>query len=248
MAINFSAAGKTALVVVAVWGIMHGTNIVRTSAAMMAPARDVGLSLANGADGVIVGAVAPGSDAAKAGIKAGDLIVGVGRLQIHNMEDYLLRLGKLDPGEAVSFMVSRNGAMPKHVVMGTDAAEIAAKEAAARAAPSPIGVRTVQEDTSWRVGFQLGDAGERGPVVGEVEAGGLAEKAGFQVGDVLTSINGRSFIDTFGAADQLKSHRKGNLSVKILRKGEPMTLTIARETPPAAPAQSAAERIYGQLK
>ena len=59
---------------------------------------------------------------------------------------------------------------------------------------------------------------------------------------MLTSINGQPFIDTFGAADQLKSHRKGNLAVKILRNGEAMTLTIVRETPPAAPAQGAAEK------
>lgn len=248
MAFNFSAAAKTALCIAAVWGVMYGGEIVINSAAMMAPARAVGLSVANAADGVIVGAVAPGSVAAKAGMKPGDVIVGVGGVQIHNLEDYLYRVGRLDKGETLTFVVSRNGAMPRTIVMGTDAAEIAAKEAAARAAPSPIGVRTVQEDTSWRVGFQLGDAGERGPVVREVEAGGLAEKAGFQLGDVLTSINGQGFIDTFGAADQLKGHRKGNLVVKILRNGQAMTLTIVRDAPPAAPAQSAAERIYGQLK
>ncbi len=252
MAINFSAAGKTALVIAAVWGFMFGANMVSQSAAMMAPARDVGLSVANAADGVIVGAVAPGSVAAKAGMKPGDIIVGVGGVQIHNLEDYLFRVGKLDKGETLSFIVSRNGTLPKTYVMGTDAAEIAAKEAAARSAPSPIGVRVAPTDTSWQIGVQMGDAGERGPVVRAIEEGGLAEKAGVQVGDVLTAINGQGFIDTFGAADQLKNHRKGNLTVRLLRGGQPMTLTIVRENPtPAptpAPVQSAADRVFGQLK
>ena len=235
MAFNFNAAGKTALVIVAVWGLMYGSNIVRSSAAMMAPARDVGLSLANGTNGVIVGAVAPGSDAAKAGIKAGDLIVGVGRLQIHNMEEYLLRVGNLDPGEAVSFMVTRNEAMPKRVVMGTDAAAIEAKEAAARAAPSPIGVRQ-----TTRLGISLQDLqpGQRpegapaAPQVVSVESGSLAEAAGLREGDYIEAVDRVKISSQLDVATKVQGGMPARLLLSVWRAGERKNIEVVRDAEP----------------
>src|SRR5664279_2219008 len=232
MAINFSAAGKTALVIAALWGLMYGGQIVSQSAAMMAPARDVGLSLANAADGVIVGAVAPGSVAAKAGVKPGDVIVGVGGTQIHNLEDYLFRVGRLDKGETLSFVVSRNGAMPKRYVMGTDAAEIAAKEAAARSAPSPIGVRQ-----TTRLGISLQDLqpGQRpdgapmAPQVVSIEPGSLAEAAGLREGDYIEAVDKVKVNSQLDVAAKVQGGMPARLLLAVWRAGERKNIEVVRD-------------------
>ncbi|WP_412477868.1 PDZ domain-containing protein [Azonexus sp. IMCC34839] len=233
MAFNFNAAGKTALIVAAVWGFIYGFNIVSQSAAMMAPARDVGLSLANAPDGVIVGAVTPGSVAAKAGMKSGDVIVGVGGLQIHNLEDYLLRVGNLSPSEKLSFVVSRNGAMPKRVVMGTDAAEIEAKEAAARSAPSPIGVRQ-----TTRLGISLQDLqpGQRpegapaAPQVVSVESGSLAEAAGLREGDYIEAVDRVNVSSQLDVATKVQGGMPARLLLSVWRAGERKNIEVVRDT------------------
>ena len=186
--------------------------------------------------GAIVTGVTPGGPSDQIGLKVGDVITGVKRNFTHNAPEAYHWLKNSD--SSLTYNVWRNG---EQAFLSKERMERQKASAAALPAPLP----TVTPDTSWRVGFQLGDAGERGPVVREIEEGGLAEKAGFKIGDVLTAINGQPFIDTFGAADQLKSHRKGNLAVKVWRNGEPMTLTIVRDAPPAAPAQSAADKVAG---
>lgn len=235
MAINFSAAGKTALVIVAVWGLMYGSNIVRSSAAMMAPARDVGLSLANAPDGVMVGAVAPGSVAAKAGMKPGDVIVGVSGVQIHNMQDYLLFVGNMSPGETLSFKVARNGAMPRSIVMGTDAAEIEAKEAAARAAPSPIGVRQTK-----RLGVSLQDlqpdqrpeGAPAAPQVARVESGSLAEAAGLREGDFIEAVDKVTVTSQLDVAAKIQAGMPARLLLSVWRAGERKNIEVVRDTEP----------------
>lgn len=119
MTINVVAAGKTAAVIVVVWACMLGTAAVRETVAMMTPTRDIGMTLNEGGKGPVVGAVAPGSDADKAGIKPGDVVVAVNRIQVHNLADYRKRLGGVQEGEQLAFSVERNGQV-KRLVMGED--------------------------------------------------------------------------------------------------------------------------------
>ena len=200
---------------------------------------DAAIRPAGAPQGAIVTGITPGGPSDQIGLKVGDVVTVVKRNVVHNTPEAYTWLKKSD--NSLTYLVWRNGQQ-----MFLSEQRMKQQQTAAAAMPAPL--PTVTPDTSWQIGVQIGDAGQRGPVVRVFEEGSLAEKAGMQVGDVLTAINGQGFIDTFGAADQLKNHRKGNLTVKILRDGQPMTLTIVRETPTPAPAQSAADKVYGQLK
>ena len=62
-----------------------------------------------GVDGMKISVVRPGGPADKAGLKAGDIIVGMGGKKIVNIYDYMEMLGKLKGGDKVELVVTRDG-------------------------------------------------------------------------------------------------------------------------------------------
>jgi S1-C subfamily serine protease len=60
-------------------------------------------------DGALVVAVAKGSPAAAAGIKPGDVIVGLGDVTVHTVEDMLGALRQHKPGDTVQLKINRDG-------------------------------------------------------------------------------------------------------------------------------------------
>jgi hypothetical protein len=66
-------------------------------------------SYAEQTDGMKLDGVRPGSPAEKAGIKAGDVIIKLGQMNIKNVYDYTAALGELKAGEEVEVVVRRDG-------------------------------------------------------------------------------------------------------------------------------------------
>ena len=62
-----------------------------------------------GVDGMKISVVRPGGPADKAGLKAGDIIVGMAGKKIVNIYDYMELLGKLKGGDRVDLVVMRDG-------------------------------------------------------------------------------------------------------------------------------------------
>ncbi|HTY58212.1 MAG TPA: M28 family peptidase, partial [Bacteroidota bacterium] len=62
-----------------------------------------------GVDGMKISVVRPGGPADKAGLKAGDIIVGMAGRKIVNIYDYMEMLGKLKGGDKVELIVMRGG-------------------------------------------------------------------------------------------------------------------------------------------
>ena len=60
-------------------------------------------------DGMKLDAVRPGSPAEQAGLRAGDLILKLGKTPIKNVYDYTYALGELSPGEEVDVVIRRDG-------------------------------------------------------------------------------------------------------------------------------------------
>lgn len=59
--------------------------------------------------GALVQSVVPNSAAAKAGLRAGDVIVELGGTPVRSVEDLLAALRRHKPGDRVPVKVSRNG-------------------------------------------------------------------------------------------------------------------------------------------
>jgi hypothetical protein len=61
-------------------------------------------------DGLKLDGVRPGSPAERAGLRAGDVIVRIGRMPVKNVYDYTYALGEMKAGEEVDVAVRRDGA------------------------------------------------------------------------------------------------------------------------------------------
>ncbi len=131
--------------------------------------------------GAVVVQVEDGSAADKAGIRSGDVIVGVDGRPIRNGAELRNIVGLLRVGERIELTIVRDGEER------TLTAEIAA----------PVVTRIRGEDLDPRLaGCVLVEAGSvsrgrsvEGVVVAEVERGSPAARAGLRPGDVVTSAN-----------------------------------------------------------
>ena len=82
------------------------------------------------------------------------------------------------------------------------------------------------EAAAPRIGV-LGEATDGGCLVTEVVAGGAADKAALQVGDVITAVDGHAVADIPGIARVIRKHQVGDtVSVEFLRRGKPQRADV----------------------
>jgi len=170
----------------------------------------------------IVGEVAEGSPAAKAGIHSGDKILQINGNPVDGFAGSLDSITEgiiLSKGKQIEFTVERPG--------------------------SPAPLKLVSEfetqKTKW---FQRGGLRQVGigPEIDHIELGSIAkgspaEKAGFKDGDTLVSMNGRKFKDDALAVAFIKETGANPIEVEISRKGEILKLTATPVVPISPPGK-----------
>ncbi len=136
-------------------------------------------------EGALVSDVIKGSAADKAGLKSGDIIVGLDNHPIVDSGDLPAMIGAAKPGEKVTLDVWRQGQKHEMVAnLGSIEEKAAAASNADNAADAKLGLalRPLQPQESREVGIS------GGLLIGE--ASGASALAGVQPGDVLIAING----------------------------------------------------------
>jgi serine protease Do len=104
-----------------------------------------------------------------------------------------------------------------------------------------VGVYDVTKD----VGESLGIAAKHGVLVGEVTAGGPAEKAGVQNGDIIVSVNGKPLASRSELTRAVAMTSPGDpLKIEVLRNGKTQVLTAKAGTRPSETAL--ANRLNGE--
>jgi putative serine protease PepD len=84
--------------------------------------------------------------------------------------------------------------------------------------------------THARLGVQVGDAQssdglQQGATLGEVTAGGAADKAGLQKGDIVTSVDGKAIASGDALVAAVRSHRPNDeVSITLTRAGKTQTV------------------------
>lgn len=159
--------------------------------------------------GALVSAVEDGSPAARAGLKAGDVIVGVNGREIDRVGELPGAIARMKPGNKAELRVWSEG---KERTVDVQVEELQEREAARVAARGPgdetarlgIAVRPLTTEEKRQVETE-------GNVVVE-EVTGAAAVAGVQPGDIILGVNGKRI----ESVQQLRGAVKGGQSTVAL--------------------------------
>jgi M6 family metalloprotease-like protein len=178
----------------------------------------LGLLVAPGPRGrLVVADVAPDSPSAKAGLKAGDLLLEAGGDAPADAEELRDAVHGSSPGEPFPIAVEREG---KRLQLTVTLGAVSRPKAAAER-------RAV-------LGLTVGDAGETGAPVTRVSPGLPAERAGIRTGDQIVEVDGRPLAPADRLADRISEKKPGDTVSLLVRRGEKTEekkLTLAADAP-----------------
>jgi len=175
------------------------------------------------AEGALVAEPQAGSPAEKAGIKAGDVIVSVNGDPVRDARILARRIGALAPGASVKLGMLRNN---KDETVTLTLGELPSQREA-RAGSQP-GQRATPDADFGRLGLTLAPAnsvagaGAAGVVVTAVNSRSPAAERGFQVGDIILDVGGKSVSapdDIRKALDEARSEKKQTVLMRV-KSGE----------------------------
>jgi Do/DeqQ family serine protease len=182
--------------------------------------------------GIVVREVQPGTAAAQAGLKTGDVIVNFNGDDVRDDGKFRLMVASTPVGKSVPVVVYRDG---KERVMNVTLGERPDEQPVA-SAPEPrsnawLGLH-VEEATKGDVRreFRL-DRGQTGVVVVDVEEGSPADEADIQAGDVITEVYShevKSMEDYVSVSEKLKE-RKDPIAFLVKRGRNTTFVTVLPE-------------------
>ena len=190
-------------------------------------AKAVGLDEPRGA---LVSAVMPDSPAARAGVKAGDVIVGWAGEEVKDIRDLVRKVAFTKAGLSVDTVVWRNGGRKSLTVL---VAESGTQQASASVDPAPkdsaelgLSVAPVDDEIKRRFGLR-GDA--EGVVILEVRPDSPAAAKNLRPGDMVTHVNGDKVATPAAMKQRIdKARRDGREAVllRILRRAGPIFVAV----------------------
>jgi len=176
-----------------------------------------GFKVADG-NGALVASVQEASPAAKAGIKAGDIITQYDGQKVSQSTD-LPRLAAATPvGRQIPVTVVRGG---KTVTLNLTVAQMDEPGQAAAVAQSdeergPLGLTVESVTPSVAKALRLADA--RGVIVRGVRGGSPAESAGIRPGDIITEVDHQAVADAAQMRRALDKHPTGAPVVMMIHR------------------------------
>lgn len=172
-------------------------------------------------EGALISQVVEGSPAAGAGLKPGDVIVGIDDKKIKDWHQLPLLISNQPIGKRVKIDLIRNSTLKTIVVqVGEQKDEVDDEPKVERAAPKedPLGLST--QNMSREIAQSLGlGVNQKGVFVTSVEAGSTAASKGVRRGDVIVEVNRKNI-------DNVEQY---NESVANLKKGNSVLLLIVRK-------------------
>lgn len=160
--------------------------------------------------GTVVAEVAPGSPAAKAGLKAGDVIMTVNDRPVRSSADVRNMIGLMRIGQQVKMDILRDGSVKK-TIMAT----------IAEARTITIDGKQLQPRLAGALYADIDEASPlygrvSGVVVVKVRPGGPAWRAGLRQGDIIVSLNRQPVTDVRGL-QRIAAASRGQLLINLQR-------------------------------
>jgi serine protease Do len=143
------------------------------------------------AEGALVAEPQAGSPAAKAGIKAGDVITQVNGKAVKDSRDLAKTIGAMAPGTKIDLVVLQGGSEKS---MSLTLGELPNQKEAKNEPSNDNGSATAdigKLGLTLAPASRVNGAGDRGVVVTNVDGSGVAAEHGFSTGDVILEISGK---------------------------------------------------------
>jgi serine protease Do len=156
-----------------------------------------------------------GSPAAKAGIEAGDVITAVNGAEVKDARDLARNISMIAPGSSVKLDILHKGESKTLTLavgeMPNDRQASAGDQSSKETAGTP------------RLGLQLAPAGEvagsgdKGVVVVAVDPQGPAAEHGFQTGDVILNVGGKTVANVADVRAALSAAKESGKNSVLMR-------------------------------
>jgi Do/DeqQ family serine protease len=168
--------------------------------------------------GALVSNVTPDSPAAKAGLKAGDVIVSVEGQEVDDPNAFDYRFATRPLGGTAKVGVLRNGREQAVNIALVTAPETPREEITIRERSPFLGAKVAHLSPALADELQVGNASE-GVVVLDSDAGSYASNLGFQRGDIIEEVNG-SKIEKTRDLEKIAQQGARSWRIVILRRGQ----------------------------
>jgi Do/DeqQ family serine protease len=168
--------------------------------------------------GALIANVAPNSPAARAGLKAGDLIVSVDSQDVEDPNAFDYRFATKPLGGSAKLGVLRAGREQAVTVALQSAPETPRDEIVIRSRSPFSGVKIANLSPALADELQVRNA-EEGVVIVDVDSGSYASNLGFQRGDVIQEVNGERIAKTRDL-ERLSGTPSRSWRIVILRGGQ----------------------------
>ncbi len=170
-------------------------------------------------EGVILGRTMPGSPAEKAGLKAGDLLVGIGGERIGDVKTLRRRIMDAAPGRSLDFLVQRDG---KELTLPVTVGEQPGDEApvvTAEVTKGPLGLSVQDLTPELAETFEL-EPGDSGVVVAKVIPNSAAAEKGIRPGDLILSVNRKGVASVKEFEEALAQRDTGKGVLLLVKSGK----------------------------
>ena len=200
--------------------------------------------------GVEVLTVDQDAPAGKAGLKEHDVILEFNGTRVEGVEHLRRMIREIPPGRTATVAVSRDGKPMLFKVQLADKAQAMRMSGTRKIMiPRPVipdfdfpsvdvmvqtsGSRSgaVVENLTPQLGDFFGARNGEGVLVRSIEKGSAAEAAGLKAGDVIVRVENEHISDRGDWKTALRNHRRGKVSVGIIRDKKEQTISITMPEP-----------------
>ncbi len=177
-------------------------------------------------EGALVGSVSPGSPAAKAGLRNGDVITKLNNHLIKNSTELRNDIAGTAPGSSVALTIMRDG---KEMEVNAQLAELPTETApaATKSALSDLlgfKVQTLDREIAGKYAL---DARLNGVVVIDIDQNSNAYAAGLREGDLISSVNQSDVSNAADFSNAVKDAKQGDtVLLRVVRQDSGFYLTF----------------------
>jgi S1-C subfamily serine protease len=174
--------------------------------------------------GALVASITPNSPAARGGLKAGDVIVGIDSQQVDDPNAFDYRFATKGLGGQALVDVLRAGKESKLTIALQSAPDIARDEIVI-AARSPFqGAKVSNLSPALADELKL-ETSVQGVVIVNVAAGSVAQNLGFQPGDIVAAVNNEGIART-ADLDRVSKQAARLWRITVVRAGQQISITF----------------------